>query len=239
MPTELNALIANSKRTFFVEDAQIHAKALAIGGDPAKDPGFLEGYAVVWDVVDKDGEVFRRGAFKRSIEQMVPAGKAKLMVRHFRDGGDTLESVGTITQAREDDKGLFIHADFSPDAQSQSIRGKAASGHIKSLSVGFVPLQFSTATDPQTGKRIIEHKECKLLESTVTNRPRNDEAVITSAKSEPQSDATPRDTAAAASGSTLPAVAGKTAPTAAPTLAATVRARLALHQARARALGVH
>ena len=226
----------HARRVIHLEDARLVSKALAEGKSATEDPGFIEGYLATWDNVDRQGEVISKGAFSRTINGSVAAGKVKLMCTHVEEGGDALETIGTITQAREDDIGLWIHADLSPDPIAQAIRSKAVSGHIKGLSVAFFGVHDHTET--RNDKIVRVYTECRLLEGTVTNHPVNTQAGITRAKSENQNFSSGqsadnlRDTGAAASGSTA---AQAPAATAVKPHAATLRAKLALARARARA----
>ncbi len=142
--------------------------------------GYIEGYASVFDIVDLAGDVIRRGAFAKTIAESVPAGKVKLMVQHLSKGGSTMEVIGTVTQAREDEFGLWIHADLSSDATAQEARIKAVEGHVTGLSIGYKEIQ--------TGKAILDNrpvnevKEIRLYEVTLTPFPMCVEAGVTSAK---------------------------------------------------------
>jgi len=127
----------HARRLLHNPEAKLKAKIRTA----ADDHGFIEGYAAVWGVVDKQNEVIAKGAFQRSISQTVLAGKVKLMAQHFRDGGDVLECLGTITDAKEDDYGLWIHADLSSVDLAQHVRTLINEGHVKTLSVGFRPVK--------------------------------------------------------------------------------------------------
>ncbi|MCX7805708.1 MAG: phage major capsid protein, partial [Planctomycetota bacterium] len=172
------------RRERYLADAGLRAKGVeAAAAGP--DAGWVEGYAAVWgdpDHVDADGEYFVRGAFARSIAQRVPAGKIKLMARHYRDGGDVLAVVGTVREAREDDRGLWFRAEFAPDPDSQAIRQKVVSGHVRSCSVGFRVLRTEQRAD-SAGQYRLGFVECILEEVTLTVRPANEDAVVTAAKS--------------------------------------------------------
>ncbi len=167
----------NARRISHSPDARLMAKAAPQPGDS----GWIEGYAAVWGNVDGAGEVMDKGCFARSIGEVVGAGKVKLMSMHYRDGGDALQCIGTITKAREDDYGLWIHADLSSVAAAQDIRTKVLEGHIKSLSVGYRPIKWATRN--VDGVAIVAHTECALGEVTVTVKPANELALITAAKS--------------------------------------------------------
>ena len=104
------------------------------------------------------------------------------MVVHVAHGGGTREVIGTVTQAKEDNIGLWIHADFAGDDISQAQRTKCAEGHVKGLSIGYVTLR---ADDIYVdGKSVQELQELKLLEVTLTPFAANELAQVTSAKSD-------------------------------------------------------
>lgn len=156
------------------------------------DQGWLEGYASVFDVIDSQNEVVRKGAFAKSIKERVPAGKVKLMVRHMAHGGDTLDIAGIVTEAKEDKHGLWMHAEFAGTETAQTARQLAAEGMVGGLSIGYLPVQWRfTEID---GKEVVELKELKLLEATMTAIPANEHAAITAAKAVcDQADAIERD----------------------------------------------
>jgi HK97 family phage prohead protease len=150
-------------------------------GGEVDDPGWIEGYASVFNVVDHQGDVVRPGAFQKTIAERIPAGKVKLMARHYARGGDTLEVIGTITEAKEDEHGLWIHAELSANGTAQNVRQLVHEGHVNNLSIGYRPVQYSDTVDAD-GKQIRELTELVLAEVTVVARPANDAAVITAAK---------------------------------------------------------
>lgn len=199
--------------------------------------GWIKGYAVTWNNIDRVGDRFRRGAFLRSINAKIPAGKVKLMVAHFRDGGDSIECIGTVSEAVEDDFGLLVKALLSSVQLAQDTRTKVLEGHITTLSAGYLPIQVEYSPKPLevVGKfeQIRDHLESELFEVTVTARPVNEWAVITEAKS--QSAESHRDTDKGAS--ELPEKSsGSTVPT--PLIAPAMKARLELDRDRARTLGL-
>ena len=161
------------------EDADLKGKSLEEG----EDNGWIEGYACTWGNVDKQNETFKRGCALRSIQQAVPAGKVKLQVLHTKSGGDVLETIGTITEAKEDDRGLWYHAELAGTRLAQDVRKLVNGKHVKYDSIGFGILGFQTREIG--GKEVREFTEIRFGDVTVTNRPVNDQAVITASKSLP------------------------------------------------------
>ena len=150
------------------------------------DPGFIQGYASVWDTIDSDNEVIRKGAFAKTIVERVDKGKVPLMVEHYAWGGGTMDVIGKITQAKEDQYGLWIHAELASTTTAQEAKKLMAEGMVKGLSVSFNPLQWGFiedgADDNKTGRTIVEFKEARLLEVTLTPLPANEDAAVMSVK---------------------------------------------------------
>ncbi len=159
-----------------------------LGKARKKDSGWVQGHAAVWDNVDLGGEIMRKGAFEKTISERVPAGKVKLMVKHFAYGGDALECLGTITEAKEDDVGLWFNAKFSSVETAQKVRTLILEGHVETCSVGYMPVKWNWLTVPagDDGSKtiqVLEHLECKFFEVTITVVPMNEKAKLTAAKS--------------------------------------------------------
>ncbi len=159
----------------------LEGKAADLGLDADEDPGSVEGFAAVYDVTDLEREIFRKGAFAKSVMEGVPTGNVPLMSRHFAFGGDVSEVIGSVLSMEELDFGLFFKAEFSPDGMSQALRAKVVAKHIKTTSIGFVPVEWKfIEVDNHT---LVEHLESKAVEVTLTVKPVNPLAVITGAKS--------------------------------------------------------
>ena len=148
--------------------------------DNAEDAGWIEGYAAYFNNVDLQNEVILPGAFAKTISERIPAGKVKLMVKHIASGGDTLDVAGTITEAREDEKGLWIHAELSGSAKAQSARELVNEGHVAGLSIGYKILKSEPGTFG--GQDVLFLKEMFLAEVTIVPVPANDMAQIGKAK---------------------------------------------------------
>lgn len=155
----------------------------SIGGYDAD--GWLEGYASTFGNVDNYGDRVMRGAFLKTIAERVSNGKVPLMIAHLAHGGGSKEVIGKITDAREDDKGLWIHAPFSTTATAQEVRQNIMGGFITGLSIGYEVISYSVSTEIFEGseRTIFNLEECRLVEITVTPFPVNEEAIIVRSKS--------------------------------------------------------
>ena len=166
-------IVVGARLEMLSADAKLQAKDQG-------DNGYLEGYASVWDIVDRSGDRVRKGAFTKTIQERVRAGKVHLMVRHIIHGGDILEVIGKVAEAKEDDYGLFIGAPLFSCATAQSLRQMMKEGLQPSLSIGYIVVQSVEANEE--GKSVRDLLELKLWEVTVTTVPALEEAVVTAAK---------------------------------------------------------
>jgi len=105
----------------------------------------------------------------------------KLMVKHFAHGGDVLECIGTITEMKEDDFGLWFHGELSSVQMAQDVRVKVQEGHLNRASVGYGPMHWDFIDID--GRTVLEHLECKVFEVTITVIPANELAELTAVKS--------------------------------------------------------
>jgi len=146
--------------------------------------GEISGYAALWDVQDLDGDVIRKGAFARSINNQINAGKVMLMARHFRDGGDAMEVVGKIVEAREDNVGFWVRCKLSGSGVAQKVRDDVIlAPEAYGMSVGWKNVENGYA--PLAGGKGFEYTEMNLKEVTITLRPAQEDTVGTvKAKSE-------------------------------------------------------
>ena len=107
----------------------------------AGDDGLtLEGYAAVWDkptMIDswegRFAERIAKGAFKKTISERTP-------VLQFDHGSHPLIGsipLGSITQLREDDRGLFVRARLSDNWLVEPIRDAIRDGAVNGMSFRF------------------------------------------------------------------------------------------------------
>lgn len=143
--------------------------------------GYVEGYASIFNVVDLQGEVVLAGAFKRTIKERISAGKVFLMSKHMSEGGGTYETVGVISEGREDNVGFWIHADFFDTPEAQAVRVKTCNKISKfGFSIGGAARIEPRKVD---GMIVTALTEVKLNEVTVTPFPACDDARVVVAKS--------------------------------------------------------
>jgi len=146
------------------------------------DNGELFGYASTFGNQDVSGDVIYQGAFSKTLER-INTKSIPLMAKHFIHGGDGLDVIGSVIEAKEDERGLLVRAVFASTQIAQDMRTLVKEKHIKSMSVGIQLIQYDRNGDG--GYAITE---AKLMEVTLTAFPSNKEADILSAKSEENAD---------------------------------------------------
>jgi HK97 family phage prohead protease len=111
---------------------------------PGGDGNTLEGYAAVFDdpalIEDWAGEfteTVQRGAFAKTISERKPV----LMFDHGQHPMVGSIPIGTITQLREDPKGLYVQAKLADNWLVQPVRDAIAGGAITGMSIRMSVLQ--------------------------------------------------------------------------------------------------
>jgi HK97 family phage prohead protease len=141
-------------------------------------PGGFTGYASVFDVVDRGGDIVAKGAFAGSLDAFRRDGF--IAVGH--DWGQS--GVATIKSAEEDAHGLLIEAEFhsTPDAQAERVKLKERLERGKSvgLSIGFQIADGGTERDKATKARRLT--KIDLFEVSIVTVPMNAEAQAIAAK---------------------------------------------------------
>ena len=170
-PAQEKKTMSKTKETKICTEAKVAALD-TVDGKIAGDSfthGFISGYAAVYGVRDSDGDVILPGSFDRAIKNQIAAGSVPLMVRHFRDGGDVMESIGQIIEGREDEFGFKIIAALDGTEESQKVRQKAISNpNILGMSVGWLNTVDGFRKFPEGGR---EFREMNLKEVTITLMP--------------------------------------------------------------------
>jgi len=191
--SDLDAVFADpTKRTY--GKVETHRKNIAPAAayvdckaeTPTAKLGTIEGYASVWDVVDHQNELVRKGAFTKTIAER--GAKIPLMIKHFAYGGDIECAVGAVAEMVEDDYGLHFKAEWLDDEVSQIVRKKVVSLRAKGVqigtSIGYRVMSYGFVKDEPGGRTIRELRELALGELTVTLRPALDAALVTGAKTD-------------------------------------------------------
>lgn len=141
-----------------------------------KDTGDFEGYASTFGgEPDSYGDVIAPGAYTDSLAEHKAKGTMpKLFWQHDRHS-----PIGRWTDAREDEKGLFVVGKLNMDVQ----RGREAhallkAGDIDGLSIGYRIIEYRV--DTESGVWTLEKLD--LQEVSVVSLGANENAVVSSVK---------------------------------------------------------
>lgn len=148
--------------------------------------GSVSGYLSLWDTLDAYGDEVIRGAYAKTIAQFVSRGS--LLHEH-----DATRVIGTIADAREDNVGLWLEADFHGDSDSQRVRQvvseRLARGKAVGLSIGYYPEDVSYRP-PRYGEQLPAHvdqvrqlHQIHLAEGSITMFPALADAGVSAVKS--------------------------------------------------------
>lgn len=143
------------------------------------DSNVLEGYAAAFGNIDRVRDRIEPKAFRKTIRERVSKGEVKLLDSHVPSIRNVL---GTITKAKETDKGLWVQAKIASVSRAQDVKTLISEGHVDSLSIGYIPVKYHFEDAPD-GRKIRVLSEVKLLEVSVVAFPANPKAVIESVKS--------------------------------------------------------
>jgi HK97 family phage prohead protease len=126
------------RKTISLNDVQLKV-------DGAK--GTFAGYASVFGGVDSYGDTIIKGAFESTLRSN---GKPKMFYDHSWD-----MPIGKWTVAKEDDHGLFVEGEFTPNlSRASDVRAAMQHGTIDGLSIGGF-LKKGDYDETEDGHRVI------------------------------------------------------------------------------------
>lgn len=132
----------------------------------------IEGWAAVFEGVDRQGENFAPGAFQRGVKSFLD-GSAPLCFHHKRD-----QCLGKVLDLREEEgKGLKMKArvDFQPESSPlRYIYNQIKKGTLSALSVG----GFFKRGLLEGGRRIVDMDFTEISVTPVPIHPRTNFAVV-------------------------------------------------------------
>jgi len=128
----------NKNRPDNITDKMIRVRARAeikiIEQKEDRDQGIIEAYVSIFNNVDLVGDIIKRGSFVESLRKKLPKG---VWMHNWE------EPIAKTLKGEEDDKGLFIRAQFNLETQ----RGRESFSDIKfgiidEFSIGFKILDY-------------------------------------------------------------------------------------------------
>ena len=143
--------------------------------------GSIEGYASTWvRKPDSYGDVVKKGAFTKSLEEDWNGGKG-IPFLWSHQMGDLKAFIGTA-EANEDDYGLHFVAAFDITEEAQRVRELYKDGRLKKFSFAFDVMDAGITT-LEDGTKAHELRELKLYEISAVTVPANDTAEVVDVKS--------------------------------------------------------
>lgn len=135
--------------------------------------GHFEGYASVFNMVDRGNDLILPGAFRHSLAER-GSGGVKVLWQH-----DPKEPIGVLDTLKEDAHGLYLQGRLMLDvARAREALQLLASGALDGLSIGFHTLKSDQRDD---GVRVL--RAVDLWEISLVTFPMNEQARISNFKS--------------------------------------------------------
>lgn len=147
--------------------------------------GIVEGYAATFDrEPDSYGDVIAKGAFARTLDEWRAKGadglSIPLLYGHNTD--DPMHNIGKVTDAYEDERGLFVRAEFDAENElAQYARKLAQEGRLYQFSFAYA---VRDAREIElNGAYAYELRDLDLFEVSLVQIPANQHAVVVAVKS--------------------------------------------------------
>lgn len=147
--------------------------------------GTVEGYAATFDrIPDAYGDVIKQGAFADTLKAWEENGKPiPLLYGHSTD--DPAYNIGKVVEAHEDEKGLYVVAQFDEENEkAQYVRKLVKEGRLWQFSFAYEVLDGGSV-ELEDGTEAYELRKMNLFEVSLVQIPANQRAVVTGVKEAP------------------------------------------------------
>ena len=155
---------------------------MAAGAADMPADGIVEGYASTFDrEPDSYGDVVAKGAFEDSLARWRESGKPiPLLYGHSTD--DPEYNIGKVVDAYEDERGLFVRAEFDADnPKAQYVRKLVQEGRLYQFSFAYQVLDAGTV-ELEGGGEAYELRKLDLFEVSLVQVPANQHAEVVEVK---------------------------------------------------------
>lgn len=155
---------------------------MAAGAADMPADGIVEGYASTFDrEPDSYGDVVAKGAFEDSLARWRESGKPiPLLYGHSTD--DPEYNIGKVVEAHEDERGLFVRAEFDADnPKAQYVRKLVKEGRLYQFSFAYQVLDAGTV-ELESGIEAYELRKLDLFEVSLVLVPANRHAEVVEVK---------------------------------------------------------
>ena len=137
--------------------------------DADEKAGIVKGYASVFDNIDSDGDIIKKGAYQKTIKEN--GYRVKYLYQHDMD-----KPLGKMVHLEEDENGLMFEASIPKTQLGKDVVELIKAGVITENSVGIMPIVKEQKGDYR------EIKEVKLYEISAVTLAANDQAKILDVK---------------------------------------------------------
>lgn len=150
-----------------------------------EDGGIVKGYASTFDrEPDAYGDVIAKGAFAKTLEKWEKLNEEgryiPLLWGHDTDNPES--NIGRVVNAYEDERGLFIEAEYDKDnPRAQYVRKLVNEGRVYQFSFAYEVKDWATVT-LEDGTKANELREIELFEVSVVQIPANSHATVEESK---------------------------------------------------------
>ena len=155
---------------------------MAAGAADMPADGIVEGYASTFDrEPDSYGDVVAKGAFEDSLARWRESGKPiPLLYGHSTD--DPEYNIGKVVDAYEDERGLFVRAEFDADnPKAQYVRKLVKEGRLYQFSFAYQVLDAGTV-ELDSGLEAYELRKLDIFEVSLVQIPANQHAEVVEVK---------------------------------------------------------
>lgn len=148
--------------------------------------GIVTGYFAHFDSVDSDGDVIKKGAFVKTINEFGPTAR-KPRIKHLLNH-DPHSPLGTLNELKEDNYGLYYESQLGTHSLGVDFVKMVESGLITEHSIGYRTMKFNQVkpwSEWKDGELMRELTELKLWEgSSLTAWGANPNTPLTGLKAE-------------------------------------------------------
>ena len=129
---------------------ELERKFTSLGALRVEDGTRIEGYASMFGVPDRGGDVVRARAYGASLARMAAEGRrVKMLWQH-----DPAQPIGVWDEVREDERGLWVSGRLLTEvARGAEAAALVAAGAVDGLSIGYRTVRASKAG---TGRELTE-----------------------------------------------------------------------------------
>lgn len=142
----------------------------------------VQGYLAAFGNVDHQGDIYVKGAFKKSISERGPQSKTARKIAYLFAHNQGMP-VGVFKELWEDDYGLAFKGLLDPTDVGERLLIQYKTGSVNNHSIGHLYVWDKVETTTIDGKKAFIHKESNLFEGSATPLGVNENTPYTGKKS--------------------------------------------------------